>query len=181
MKNLAFGLLMLTFAAPVFADSIFGSCVTEYPSTSFLIETTEDKVIATVINHNGQAYAPFWHSLIVTNDFAILRQKSDLVMKLEPTIVTTWNKANCKWYGDKKMACIGNAEKVQSNDITVEPWALYSSVIKDSSFAGDYEYVEMTLSFYVSDEQNQLVMKYPTQDCRLSNKKLDSPVQRLKH
>ncbi len=173
MKKIFILVLFFIVGQKSFCAPVFASCTTEYPSTSFRIETVDNIITVKVINHNGQGYAPFWNSIVVPNDFTILKEKSDLILKLDQITTAHFKSANCKWYGDKKFACIGSDEKIPANGVILAPWALYSNQIKESSFAGDYEYIEMTLSFYVDQKQHQLVMRYPKTVCDLADHQLD--------
>jgi hypothetical protein len=60
------------------------------------------------------------------------------------------------------------------NGIDIEPWAIYSSVVKDSSFAGDYEYIDMTVSFIIKDETFNYTMRYQSDECLLS----ETPIEK---
>jgi hypothetical protein len=166
------------------ADEIYSWCVTaDAPTTSFFTEVTADQILLNIIHHNGVSYAPFWNNIIVPNDLSILSGKADLVKKLGDQIKVVWPSKSCKWLGEKKFSCVGGAAPIYLGEKTIQPWAYYSTVIKESSFAGDYEWVEMTLSYYTTDsvknrtdsESGNIVMRYYTNDCEVSSK----PISKL--
>lgn len=137
-------------------------------TTTFVIKSKDSVVNFEIFNHNGGGYAPFWSNLVVPNDLGTLAKKAEIIKKLDKGFKATWKTDQCKWVGEKKFACVGATEKVNVNGLEIEPWAVYSSLLKDSSFAGDYEYVDMTVSFEIADESYSYTMRYPADECLLS-------------
>lgn len=156
-----------------------GMCVTRpYPSTTFAFVTdtvNEESVVkVSVVHHNGLSYAPFWETLVVPADLQMLADKSKTILSLADVLNTSWAAKECQWTGDKKVACMGHGEKVKINSKVIEPWAFYSSVITDSSFAGDYTYIHMTMIFYIDGEKFIYAFKYKEADCAFDEKILQS-------
>lgn len=141
-------------------------------TTTFVIKSENSVVNFEVFNHNGGGYAPFWSNLVVPNDLGILAQKAEIIKKLDKGFQAKWKTDQCKWVGEKKFACVGSTDKVSVNGLEIEPWAVYSSVVKDSSFAGDYEYVDMTVSFEVAGESFNYTMRYPADECLVSETRI---------
>lgn len=141
-------------------------------TTTFVIKSENSVVNFEIFNHNGGGYAPFWSNLVVPNDLGLLTKKAEIIKKLDKGFQATWKTEQCKWVGEKKFACVGSTEKVNVNGLEIEPWAVYSTLIKDSSFAGDYEYVDMTVSFEVEGESFNYTMRYPTDECLVSEAKI---------
>lgn len=165
------GLLIQTSA---FAADINALCYTAMGgTTTFIIKTENNSVNFEVINHNGGRYAPFWSSLVVPNDLSTLAKKAEIIQKLDRGFSAAWKPEQCKWAGENKFSCMGSTEKVNVNGLEIEPWAIYSSVITDSSFAGEYKYTEMTVSFEVNDESFNYTMRYQEDECILSEKKIE--------
>ena len=141
-------------------------------TTTFEIKSENSVVNFEIFNHNGGGYAPFWSSLVVPNDLQILTKKAEIIKKLDKGFQANWKTDQCKWFGEKKFACVGSTEKVNINGLEIEPWAVYSSLVKDSSFAGDYAYVDMTVSFEIEDESFNYTMRYSADECLLSETKI---------
>ena len=141
-------------------------------TTTFVIKSENSVVNFEIFNHNGGGYAPFWSSLVVPNDLGILAKKAEIIEKLDKGFAATWKTDQCKWVGEKKFACVGSTEKVNVNGLEIEPWAVYSTLVTDSSFAGDYEYVDMTVSFVVEGESFSYTMRYPADECLLSKTRI---------
>lgn len=170
MKNMILAVAFALGAQQVQADDLFAQCITEFPSTSFVIETVGDKVILNVYNHNGNLYAPFWDNLLVPNDLNLMKKESEFIMKLEPALTASWKKSDCQIQSAKVFTCMGSTEKVTSNGIEMTPWAVYSSSHTDSSFAGTFESIQVAYRFYTGSEGHQIVMKYETNECAVSAK-----------
>ena len=169
-------LLLLTFLIqnPVYAADVNAFCYTAIGgTTTFIIKTENNSVNFEVINHNGGKYAPFWSSLVVPNDLSTLSKKAEIIQKIDRGFAANWKPKQCKWMGENKFSCIGSTEKINVNGLEIEPWALYSSVITDSSFAGDYKYIEMSVSFVINEESFNYTMRYPEDECLLSENRIE--------
>lgn len=168
---LVFSLLLAGFSAT--AADVNAFCYTAVGgTTTFVIKSENSVVNFEIFNHNGGGYAPFWSSLVVPNDLQTLAKKAEIIKKLDKGFQTKWKTDQCKWVGEKKFACVGSAEKVNVNGLEIEPWAVYSTLIKDSSFAGDYEYVDMNVSFEIEGESFSYTMRYPADECLLSETRI---------
>lgn len=156
------------------AGDLFVQCSTAVAlTTSFSIETIADQVHLTVTHFNGMQYAPFWSNIVVSSDLEKIKNASELLLKLDASAKAFWNKSDCKIVGEKKFVCSGVTEKQTSNGILIEPWAVYSSQLKESSFAGDYNYVLVTYLFYINDQSYEYTMKYQNDECEVSNTQLN--------
>lgn len=173
MKTLIlFFVLLGSFIAQ--AADVHGICMTSFaPSTTFEMKTEGDKVNFEITNHNGGLYAPFWNSNVVPFDLSALTEKADMILKLDRGFKTVFPVSSCKWSGENKFSCVDFNQKTSVNGISVKPWALYSAVVTDSSFAGDFKYVEMTVSFQAEQKEFRYTMRYPIEECLLSEKPLD--------
>ena len=176
MKNILILFLSLMISVNLLAEDLYTLCMTSVaPTTSFVTETEGDQVKLSVYHHNGVEYAPFWNSVVVPQDLKILEGKSELVKKLGAFVQVKWPKDKCVWAGEDQFSCMGGATQTEGG-LSVEPWAFYSNVITEKSFAGEYKWIELTMSYYTKDqngqrqsEQGQIVMKYEAADCQLSN------------
>lgn len=72
------------------AKPIVMACVTEFPSTSFDIETAGDKLNIQIINHNGPRYMPIYEGLITLEDLASLKESADVMQRLGSEIAIQW-------------------------------------------------------------------------------------------
>jgi len=165
-------LILSSFAAQ--AAEVYGLCITAFaPSTTFEIKSQASQVQFEITNHNGGQYAPFWHSIVVPNDLQMLKEKSETILKLDRGFRSSFPSSSCSWIDENKFICQSYNQKLNVNGIEVKPWALYSSVITDSSFAGDFKYIEMTVLFQADSKEYNYTMRYPAEECLLSEKPLD--------
>lgn len=60
------------------------TCITEYPTTSFIVEPTDDgKMIGVrIFHHNGVDYMPIHEGVVVTNDLSILSGRAKELVTL---------------------------------------------------------------------------------------------------
>lgn len=156
------------------AADVYGICMTELaPSTTFEMKTKSEKVHFEITNHNGGMYAPFWSSIVVPNDVSVLAEKAETILKLDRGFKAAFPKESCAWTSENKFACLNYDQKLNVNNIEVKPWALYSSVITDSSFAGDFKYTEMTVLFQADGKEYNYTMRYSVDECLLSEKTIE--------
>lgn len=174
MKNLICSFIFLIFASAAQAADVNAICYTAVGgTTTFVIKTEGSKVNFEVFNHNGGGYAPFWSSIVVPNDLTILSKKAEIIKQLDRGFQTTWTTDQCKWTDKKKFACMGSTEPINVNGLEIEPWAVYTSVVNDSSFAGDYEYIDMTVSFEANKESLNYTMRYQADECIVQEEKIN--------
>lgn len=164
-----------------------GLCVTSpFATTSFAFTTEElsnersggserkdlkeQRVKVSVVHHNGLEYAPFWDSPVVSADLKMLSEKAKMILQLGSELKTSWSAKDCQWTGVNKVACVGTGDRVKANSKTIEPWAFYTAVIQDSSFAGDFTYIQATLLFYIEGQKYIFTAKYPESDCNFDPK-----------
>lgn len=166
-----------SFASAEIWKSQKGLCMTSpFPSTTFAFNTEkagpDQRVKVSVVHHNGLAYAPFWDSAVVPEDLKMLSDKSKVILQLESELNTSWSAKDCQWSGVNKVSCVGTGESVKMKSKTVEPWAFYSAVLKESSFAGDFNYIQTTLLFYIDGQKYIYTAKYPESDCNFEPQEL---------
>lgn len=174
MKKSILLLSLVLNSMAVQAADVYGICMTELaPSTTFEMKTKSEKVHFEITHHNGGLYAPFWSSIVVPNDVSVLAEKSDMILKLDRGFKASFPTESCTWTSENKFACLNYDQKLNVNGIEVKPWALYSSVITDSSFAGDFKYTEMTVLFQAGGKEYNYTMRYSASECLLSEKPID--------
>ena len=174
MKNLIYSFIFLLSASLGHAADVNAICYTAIGgTTTFVMKTEDSKVNFEVFNQNGGGYAPFWSSIVVPNDLTILSKKAEIIKQLDKGFTATWTPDQCKWTAERKFACIGSTDPINVNGLEIEPWAVYSTVVTDSSFAGDYEYIDMTVSFEVNKESLNYTMRYQADECILQEAKIN--------
>lgn len=166
MKKAIFILFLILQTATVKAEPVFASCITEFPTTSYIIETDKDIVTARIIMHAGPNFGPFWQGVVVPNDLKILTEYATEFVKLNPDIEIKWKSNQCTW-DDDNFYCSGKTDKVQSGVQTIDPWSLYSTRVIEKNFAGKYEYINLNFSFNMNGTNYNIPMKYSDYECRI--------------
>lgn len=155
------------------AEAVFASCVTEFPTTSYVIETDKDTVTVNVFMHSGPKFGPFWNSIVVPYDLKLLSEYASEFVKLGDEIEVKWKKDQCTWYDDN-FYCSGPTAAVKTGEQTIEPWSIYSSRVTEKNFSGKYEYIEIGLSFNMKGSNFRIPMRYYSDaECRISKEPLD--------
>lgn len=163
-STLALTLLISLSGLKSFAEPVFATCVTEFPTTSFIVETNNRKVEARILMHGGSNFVPFWDSLMVPNDLGVLREKAAEIKKLDSELLVTWNEDQCTWEDDN-FFCSGKSDPIKSGSQIVDPWALYSMQLYEKSFAGKYEYIRLYFSFVMNGNSYGIPMKFAKDEC----------------
>lgn len=140
-------------------------CVTEIPSTSFVIKQTGEKISVRVFHHSGSQYAPFWNSLITPSDLEILSEQARVVEKLGNLIEITWNAVGCEVKDPQFFGCIGDAEKLVANGLEVQPWALSVTQVEEKTMWGDFKKKNLSLRVSVDEKSYQITSDYYDKDC----------------
>jgi hypothetical protein len=155
-------------AAPVEAvmDLI---CVTEAPTTSFLVEQDKDTVKVRVIHHNGVQYAPITNSLITPNDLELLKSQAGLIQSLGDDWSFQWKRSGCNADRSDFFQCVGEAEDVVLNSVKVHPWALTVTDVQETTMWGTYRKKNLSLRFSVEKKGYQMnvqvTMDFQKGDC----------------
>lgn len=153
------------FLLPLLAvaeEPIHLTCVTEFPTTSFLIEQKGEEVVARVIHHNGMKYQPLWSSTITPNDLSMLEERASVMNKLSTDMSFRWPRKNCVKHGEFRFECFGTSDVQTINGLKVEPYALYTSLVSHDNLAGKYEELKVYMSYDINGKGGfSTEMNYP--------------------
>lgn len=172
MKIFSLALAMVLFSpsalsAPAAEEPLALTCVTEFPTTSFVVWTEGESVKARVIHHNGSGYAPAIVGTFTPNDLPILAERAALVKKMKPDMTFTWPRAKCKKLGEMVLQCFGT-DDVQEGEggARFAPFALYSTAKEEFGIAGRLRSHSVTLTFDVDGQHGASIeMWYPEGSC----------------
>jgi hypothetical protein len=155
-------------AAPKAAEEpIELTCVTEWPTTSFVVWSEGDEVLARVIHHNGSSYAPAIVGTFTPNDLPLLAERAALVKKMKNEMTFHWPRKKCKKLGELVLQCFGT-DDVQEGEggAKFAPFALYSTTRVEDGIAGRQESASVTLTFDVDGARGASIeMIYPKGSC----------------
>lgn len=173
MKFMTLSTLLLSFstltalAAPPPESYINMICVSEFPTTSFLIEQTKDELDVRVIHHNGSGYVPFRDALIVPNDLPLIQSHAQLISKLGNEWNFKWPRKSCNADSPMFFQCIGDAQSFETNGIRIQPFAISVSDMDYRSIWTNFSQKNVRLSFYAGDDKQtyDVTMNYSPHEC----------------
>jgi hypothetical protein len=167
--TLALGSAMAASAAPApkakNAGEIKLTCVTtDYPTTSFVVETVGAEVHARVIHHNGMKFMPIWSAIVVPNDLPMISTRASELAKLGETYTVRFAKSACKKTGEKMFDCFGGLQ-TDHQGIKLRPDALHTERVTYDNIAGVYQRHWMHLTVSFDGKSHPISMQYQPEDC----------------
>ena len=153
--------------APASGDILL-TCVTEWPTTSFVVSTEGEEVVARVIHHNGSGYAPAFSGTFTPNDLKILSERGELVRKMKSDTTFRWPKSKCKKLGTPLVFQCFGTDDVQEGEggAKIAPFALYSTAKSEDGIAGHFDWISVALTFDVDGAHGASIeMTYPKNGC----------------
>ncbi|MBV2168160.1 MAG: hypothetical protein KUL82_05575 [Bdellovibrio sp.] len=165
MKTL---LLICTFLFPLasFAsDKMDMACVTEFPTTSFVVREVGDTVVVEVFHHNGTGYMPIFDGLATPNDIATLAARAQTLASLPTVQRYEWPREKCETQDDMIESCFGLTDAQEMNGHKVKAWAFSSSLVMEKSFAGKFNSRKVVLDIDVDGKSFSVPMKYAENEC----------------
>ena len=148
-------------------SSIFLQCITSAPTTSFLVETTANKVNVRMINHNGLLHAPTISGVFTPADLPSLAERAALVQKLGEDMVFQWDLDKCKKTSDFTLRCVRSRDLQDVNGTKISPLAFSVSKTVDSTAVGIFQSVRVRLDLEVNGKAIYVEMPYYGNDCRV--------------
>lgn len=161
-------LFLFLIPACSYAAGIELTCVTEFPTTSFIVKQAEDGyVYARMIQHNGTKYMPIFSGIIVPNDLPMLAEKAERLQKLATDMTFRWPAKNCVKHDDFRFECFGTDDSKEVNGTRIAPFALYTGRVKHDNIAGRYEELRVGMDFSVGErsQTDDVEMSYPSGFC----------------
>ncbi len=158
--------LILSFSPLSFAtETMDMTCVTEFPTTSFVIRDAGDKVSLQVFNHNGNQYMPIYDSLVTPHDLALLSAKAKVLLKLPETMKFEWPKEKCERQDEMIQTCMGITDEQEHNGTKVQAWSFGTSWATDKTAYGKFNYRKVSLHLTIDKQDYSIPMKYSESEC----------------
>lgn len=140
-------------------------CFTEPLSTSFVADDVGENLNLTVFHHNGVQYMPIHSGIITPSDLGYLKSQGEVLTKLGSDFTVSFNKKNCKSYGEWKNSCFTN-EKFEVGGLTVDSAHLTTSTSTHEIFDYVFEEIEIHLSLRIEGKSHSIPMKYAKSQCK---------------
>ena len=160
----------ISFTLALFSVSAFASkdyfmtCVTEFPTTSIVVETIDKEVVARIFHHNGFKYMPLHSGIITPADLETMRLKAQEFAKIGDEYEFRWNIADCKRQDNEIFSCI-MGKPTTINGVEVKPFSIYTRRITSESDAGVFENMEVSFLIDIEKSAQSFSMQYERNEC----------------
>lgn len=144
------------------------TCFTGFPTTTFLVAPTGDgkNVTVRVYHHNGTDYMPIHSGVVVPHDFTLLSKRAKELTSLGNDYQFSFPREKCEVIADMVLHCSDfKAEAQTINGRTVRGFSFYSTASREVSFAGTYDYLDLTMFIDIDGESYFQPMRYDRPDC----------------
>lgn len=146
------------------------SCLTEVPTTTFVMSTVGKDLEVLVMHSNGSSYAPSINGVFTPADLPLLTERSLLVEKMKDVMLFRWPMKNCTRHSEQRFECFGTDDvQLGKGGEKIQPFAIYTAVSTEEGIGGKWDYLTVNLSFKVDGKGDpSLSMKYLKTDCGLN-------------
>lgn len=165
MKTLLLICTFLSSLTSFASDKMDMACVTEFPTTSFVVREDGDTVIVEVFHHNGTGYMPIFDGLATPNDIATLASQAQTLASLPTVQRYEWPRTKCDIQDEMIESCFGSTDTQEMNGRKVKAWAFSSSWVMEKSFAGKFNSRKVVLNIDVDGKSFSVPMKYAENEC----------------
>ncbi|QDK38522.1 hypothetical protein [Bdellovibrio sp. NC01] len=140
-------------------------CMTEIPTTSFVVRDVDDTTVVEVFHHNGVKYMPIFDGIATPNDVPTLATKGDVLTTLGSYMRFEWPRAKCKKQDDLVSNCFGSTDEQDINGHKVKAWNFDTSLVMEKTYSGKYNSYKVSLNLDVDGESLSVPMKYDQSEC----------------
>lgn len=146
------------------------NCITETPTTSFIGFTNKDKLKVRLVNSFGVKYMPISSSLITFNDLDLIKQRGQALQVLGSDSTFEFDLSRCQVFKDDNFSCLGNDKFKTESGEEVEAVQISSSRHSVKFNDMKYEQIQITASFKIRGEYQDMMMRYGLDECRINHK-----------
>ena len=163
----SFSLALLLSLSATAAEPVKLTCITELPSTSFIVETKDDKVSMRVIHHHGAKYAPISTGLVTNADLTQLKNRAEIITALGDSFSVDWERSNCHFHDVGGLPSCTNGSARQVGKLKIEGFGFISFAVKTHLW--DYVFNEINIRFYFTSngQRYEMPMTFQASECQL--------------
>ncbi|MDG0815873.1 hypothetical protein [Bdellovibrio svalbardensis] len=165
MKRLAIATILFLASFAQAEEKMDLLCMTEFPSTSFVVRDIEDTTVLEVFHHNGTKYMPIFDGVATPNDVAILSEKAQILSSLGEYMRFEWPRDKCKKQEDLVSQCAGSTEVQEIEGHKVKAWHFDSELVMEKTSVGKFNSYKLTLNLDVDGKSLSIPMKYNEREC----------------
>ena len=141
------------------------SCVTEFPTTSYILEVAKSKVTLDVIHHNGIEHAPVFRGIITPNYEKTLRQSREYMTKMGTQFQVEFDIKNCSNLTREQITCYEpKPTKIGSLEVQNYYFTAYKNTNKN--IYGEFKDVQVELQYRVKGWGYSIPMEFQERDCQ---------------
>lgn len=160
-----FIILLFFVSVGAFAENIDLVCVSQFPTTSFVMQEVEGKVQVRVIHHNGTKYMPIWEGIIVPNDLSTLQNAAEVLPKLGDRLEFSWDRKFCN-QDEGLISCSGGSINLDINGMKVRPWALDQYAKTTAMQWGTFRRHNIALNLTIDGKDYRISNDFEEKECR---------------
>lgn len=165
MRFLSFVSIILASSFSYAGSKMELACVSEFPTTSFIMTDMGASVTLEVFHHNGVKYAPIFDGVITSNDLPLISSQGKASNSLGTYQTFEWKKEQCQKTGDLLIYCTGATTEQMIEGQKVNAWSFYTSAQVDTSALGVFKHNRVSLSLQVNGENVTVPMRYYDGEC----------------
>lgn len=140
------------------------TCITSFPTTTFVTETKNDEVELTVIHHNGHKYVPVYNGPVTISDIPLLQTRGEIFKQTGDIFTLKFDLKECEKTGDWQYACFTD-QKTRAGNIDIESAYIYTTKAKEWVMGTALSKVTTTLSIRVGSFYHDTSMNYYDKEC----------------
>ncbi len=158
----------VSFALEIIPKSLDLLCITGFPTTSFVGETTEGQFHFRLVNSNGVRYMPIHAGLVTIEDLKQLESKAAVLKHLGEVSEFSFDVKSCTVFGDGTFRCQNGSVFETESGKKFEAYSLRSSLIKSASNDQKIDEIQISLMLIVDNESLFVTMNYDVLECGIA-------------
>lgn len=170
MKKIFCSVLLWAPAMAFAVPQIQFKCLSNPPTTSFVVETKNDVVTMTMIQSNGSRYMPIFNGTVTPNDFPFLQSEADFLTQVPDNSKFNWASANCKDNGNSVYEC-WRGSAITLGKLAIDSFLFYTHRMSEKVFDTQVDWYRVTLSLEKDNRFHDIVMDFSNTDCEFQSKK----------
>ena len=159
-----------SYGKEVVPQSLDLLCMTEFPTTSFIGETVNNRFNVRFVNSNGVKHMPIHSGLVTIEDIKLLEKRANVLKNLDDVSEFNFDVKSCTVYQDQTFRCANGSTFKTNNGTQFEAYSIRSSLVKIYFSDFQYDQVQVTASFIVNGETYDVPMNYGSLECGIHYK-----------
>ena len=143
-------------------------CTTEIPTTTAIVNQSNNQVWLQFIHHNGAHLAPIHNGIITMNDLPYVARKGELISKMGDIIKLPFDAKNCKVHEEGNYHCFSNT-KTMIGSLEVESYGFFTHQTKSFLFGTVFSELNFRLYARTTEGESiesEMVYALSSNDCR---------------